>query len=82
MSRTLPAKRLTLPAFSAAPACRTADPELFFRDRRDDDALAAARAVCHRCPVKAECLAWATKHDVFGVWGGTTRTQRTRRRNP
>jgi WhiB family redox-sensing transcriptional regulator len=78
-------KRVSLPLFTALPACHGAEPEQFFCDdggRVDGPEVAAARAVCERCPVIGECLDWALRHDVHGVWGGTTRTERTRRRNP
>ena len=37
-----------------------------------------AKAICARCPVKAECRAYAIEHDLHGVWGGTTRRERER----
>lgn len=37
----------------------------------------AARAVCVRCPVREECLAFAMKDpDLQGVWGGLSQRQR------
>lgn len=35
-----------------------------------------ALAYCNLCPVKPECLDYATSHDEEGVWGGTTSYQR------
>ena len=43
-------------------ACRDEDPELFFPIGNTGPALAQieeAKKVCHRCPVKEACLAWA-----------------------
>lgn len=40
-----------------------------------------AKAVCARCPVRAECLAWAVADpDLAGVWGGTSARERRRLR--
>jgi WhiB family redox-sensing transcriptional regulator len=55
-------------------ACQDADPELFFPVGNAGPArrqIAAAKAVCHRCPVIEECLALAMNagHEE-GVWGG------------
>jgi len=55
-------------------ACRDVDPELFFPIGTAGPAqrqIAAAKAVCHRCPVIDDCLASALDagHDE-GVWGG------------
>lgn len=66
--------------------CRTQDPTRFFpvdetaftntgsrqpnrTDRRWDD----ARAICHQCPVRIPCLAYAVNNPgaaIAGVWGG------------
>jgi WhiB family redox-sensing transcriptional regulator len=61
-------------------ACRDEDPELFFPVGTSGPALtqvAAAKAVCHRCPVASDCLAWAlaTGQDA-GVWGGMSEEER------
>jgi WhiB family transcriptional regulator, redox-sensing transcriptional regulator len=70
-------------------ACKRADPELFFPSATDAAAPAramAAKAVCARCPVRAECLAFAlATRQKDGVWGGTTEDERrtmTRRNHP
>ncbi|WP_431879161.1 WhiB family transcriptional regulator [Amycolatopsis sacchari] len=61
-------------------ACRAEDPELFFPVGNSGPALrqtAEAKAVCHRCPVGSDCLAWAlaTGQDS-GVWGGLAEDER------
>jgi WhiB family redox-sensing transcriptional regulator len=61
-------------------ACRDEDPELFFPVGTSGPALtqvAEAKAVCHRCPVASDCLAWAlaTGQDA-GVWGGMSEEER------
>lgn len=64
-------------------ACRGRDSGQFFhpdgergssRTRRET----SAKAVCARCPVRAECAAHAlTVQEPYGVWGGFTETERT-----
>ncbi|MEU0119265.1 WhiB family transcriptional regulator [Streptomyces bobili] len=61
-------------------ACRQEDPELFFPIGTSGPALLQteqAKAVCRRCPVRAQCLEWALETDQsLGVWGGTSETER------
>ncbi|MDX3526699.1 WhiB family transcriptional regulator [Streptomyces sp. ID05-39B] len=61
-------------------ACRHEDPELFFPIGTSGPALLQteqAKAVCRRCPVRAQCLEWALETDQsLGVWGGTSETER------
>lgn len=47
--------------------CRNEDPDLFFRE--DDASIAAAKAVCARCPVVNDC-ALAGRDEPWGVWAG------------
>jgi WhiB family redox-sensing transcriptional regulator len=73
-------------------ACLDEDPELFFPIGSTGPALAQieeAKAVCARCPVLAECRAWALDNPTlagFGVFGGLSEEERRaavrrRRRN-
>ncbi len=65
-------------------ACRGQDSAQFFhpegergssRYRRE----AAAKAVCHGCPVRAECAAHALAvREPYGVWGGFSESERLR----
>ncbi len=60
--------------------CKDEDPELFFPIGTTGPAavqIAAAKAICNQCPVKAECLEWAmaTGQDS-GVWGGMSEEER------
>lgn len=49
--------------------CRAEDPELFFAETPAD--VEFAKALCHDCPVRAECLASALeRREPWGVWGG------------
>jgi WhiB family redox-sensing transcriptional regulator len=64
--------------------CRGRDSAQFFhpdgergasRGRRE----AAAKQLCHRCPVRAECAAQAlATREPYGVWGGFTEAERLR----
>ena len=57
-------------------ACRGVNPEIFFPGpgKRPDE----AKAVCRRCPVKAECLDDALRGGwrLEGIWAGLTETER------
>ncbi|MEH0449445.1 WhiB family transcriptional regulator [Streptomyces sp. B21-102] len=61
-------------------ACVGEDPELFFPVGTAGPALreaAAAKRVCARCPVRAECLSYALgSGQTSGVWGGTGEQER------
>lgn len=56
------------------PACRGADPELFFPFA--DAHARQAKAICHRCPLLGRCLPYAIAYAVTGVWGATTEGER------
>ena len=69
---------------SSDTACAVADPELFFPPTYGaayGPQIAAAKALCGRCLARSACLqrALETPED-FGIWGGTTPTERARRR--
>lgn len=58
------------------------NPDFWFpgRGRYDTEAHAAV-SVCHRCPVRGECLSYAVDlhqggEGVQGIWAGTTPGQR------
>ncbi len=63
-------------------ACRSLPTTVFFHpdfergpQRRHRDT--AAKAVCHRCPVMAECRRYALQvEEPYGVWGGLSAEQR------
>jgi WhiB family redox-sensing transcriptional regulator len=66
-------------------ACRGADASLFFApnyfERREekDGREAKAKAICERCAVREECLAYALKiREPHGVWGGLNEFERRR----
>ena len=60
--------------------CRETDPELFFptapRGRVYEEQVAAAKSVCARCPVRAQCLADALVGMPVGIAGGLTEAER------
>jgi len=72
----------TVPPVLAAAACKGEDPELFFgppaefvttRQQRE----AKAKAICARCPARAECLEFALDTgEAYGIWGGTSEDDR------
>lgn len=62
-------------------ACRTpaVDPEVFFPISESglaDRQAAAAKAICAECPVTGDCLAWASREEAAGIWGGATPEER------
>jgi hypothetical protein len=61
-------------------ACRGVDPELFFPVAEAGPVLARqvaeAKAVCARCPVRAECLEFALRLLPYGIAGGLTEQER------
>ena len=62
--------------------CRGLDTELFYPDRdvftKDEESM--FQRMCVECPVMLQCLEWALVHERYGVWGGTTPSQRQRER--
>ena len=63
------------PAWQQHGACRGVDPNMFFPER--GESVREAKAVCARCPVRAECLRYALEnHEARGVWGGLSGRER------
>jgi len=61
-------------------ACQNVSPDLFF-PVTDSGPLVQrqveqAKAVCRRCPVRSECLAFALDHLSSGIAGGLTADER------
>jgi WhiB family redox-sensing transcriptional regulator len=84
-ARRNPPRRPALPSpptSLADAACKGEDLGLFFGPdaefvtaRRDREAK--AKAICARCPVIADCLAFALDtREAYGVWGGQTEDER------
>jgi WhiB family transcriptional regulator, redox-sensing transcriptional regulator len=55
-------------------ACAGEEPEAFFP--ANGDSGAQARGICVTCPVREDCLRYATEADEFGIWGGLDQQQR------
>lgn len=70
--------------WQARAACQNA-PRTLFISATDGDNDASephyptrdALRLCERCPVRAECYAHAELNNEWGIWGGTTRYQRS-----
>lgn len=55
--------------------CVGVDPDLFFPVRGGD--TASAKAICHDCPVRVECLDYAVTEGIkHGVFGGKSERER------
>ncbi|GAA1858715.1 hypothetical protein GCM10009836_43690 [Pseudonocardia ailaonensis] len=67
-------------------ACLAEDPELFFPVVEEGplcaEQVAAAKAVCHRCPVREICLADSMERLSYGIAGGLTSEERRELRAP
>ena len=66
-------------------ACRDVEPETFFPTATTgparDAQVAEAKAVCTRCPVRAECLTEALARIPYGIAGGLTEDERRQLRS-
>jgi WhiB family redox-sensing transcriptional regulator len=66
------------PAWMSRAACRGYPVDLFHPGR--GNGCERALAICRRCPVMAECRAWADELEgngpIVGVYGGTSSMQR------
>jgi WhiB family transcriptional regulator, redox-sensing transcriptional regulator len=66
-------------AWMAEAACRGMPTAIFYP--APDASADAARAVCARCPVRAECAQHAAENrEMHGVWGGRTAAERRNNR--
>jgi WhiB family redox-sensing transcriptional regulator len=55
--------------------CHQYDPEIFFDPRARSERQ--AKAICARCDVRTDCLAFALESRAeFGVWGGLSVKER------
>lgn len=72
---------MTAHGWRSAAACLGSDPELFFPSGTTGsvyrEQVAAAQAVCRRCPVVTECRADALAYAPYGIAGGLTEQERS-----
>ena len=58
------------------PPCQQTDAELWFQEH-GTSSYRIARALCNRCPVRAQCLEYAlANREEFGMWGGLSPFER------
>lgn len=80
--RYLPGPMADLWDWQLRAACRGADATLFFHPEGERGPSRSARelaakALCARCPVIAQCAAHALScREPYGVWGGLSETER------
>jgi WhiB family transcriptional regulator, redox-sensing transcriptional regulator len=67
---------IPVPVWQDRAGCIGADPDLFHPVTAEDPAVAEAKAICAWCPVRTDCLGYATAHFLQGIWGGTTEDER------
>jgi WhiB family redox-sensing transcriptional regulator len=66
-------------------ACQSVDSDVFFPPATFENKEARqlresrAKAICHGCEVRVECLEWAVAiQEPHGVWGGLNESERRR----
>lgn len=59
--------------------CAQTDPDIFYPEKRGANSREAL-AVCRKCEVAEECLAYALLYEKHGVWGGKSENQRKKLR--
>lgn len=53
--------------------CAQTAPDSFFPEKGDRQAAVAAKKICAKCPVAAECLEFAVRtKQHHGIWGGVS----------
>jgi WhiB family transcriptional regulator, redox-sensing transcriptional regulator len=73
---------LSLASRSSRRSARASD-RLFFRGQGQSRLANQAKAICSGCEVQGQCLEFALRNPEeteFGVWGGTTPSERRRLR--
>lgn len=59
------------PPWQAQAACRGVSSTFFYPVKGGYHDARRAMALCRKCPVQAECLAYALAQDEqYGIWGG------------
>jgi hypothetical protein len=52
------------------------DPEAFYCDPTNLEAVAVAKTICKTCPYRSQCAAYAIRWEQLGIWGGLTPQER------
>lgn len=77
VARLVDAYRTQAPAWHRRARCVGAPVEMFFPGAGSSSA--SAKALCHDCEVRRQCLAYALDHGpLLGIWGGTSEAERRR----
>ena len=59
------------------PACAEIGGDLWFPEKNEDTReMRMAKQLCLSCTHKTECLEWAVKNEMFGIWGGKSAVER------
>ena len=64
-------------------ACRNVDTAIFFPEHAhplSSVRITQAKEICRTCPVKIQCIDYALKYELVGIWGGMTEVERKRHR--
>jgi hypothetical protein len=66
-----------MPDWQSRALCAQVDPELWFPEKGQTAQALAAKRICRRCPVQAQCLAAALAgQEQDGIWGALTYYER------
>lgn len=67
----------TIPEWVNRAVCATVDPEIWFPNKGDYQAVNKAKKICRTCPVRRQCRELAIEDPKLdGVWGGMTVMER------
>lgn len=70
---------VSIPAWYEDALCAQIDLDGFFPELGHQDQAQRAAKICTTCPVQKKCLEYAVVNkERYGVWGGTTWTQRNK----
>jgi Transcription factor WhiB len=61
-------------------ACKGLPSVWWFPEVREPDGFSEAIKICKGCPVIQECLYYGLQREQYGIYGGTTETERMRMR--
>jgi predicted RecB family nuclease len=64
------------PGLTGAEPCTRGNPERFFPKPGQNKIVKASKEECAGCPLVEACLDYALRHDVVGIWGGSTARER------